>query len=263
VKLTTAGDQSKEQTTGGAGAEPGSDELAGALSSGGNPLSISVIIPAYNEEKYLPATLKALARQNYRKFEVIVVGNGCTDRTEEVSRPLCDRFLYLEEKGLSKARNLGGKKARGELLLFLDADTLLAPEALEMVASRFDRTCAAGTVKGKPDTPRLTYRSLYLLKNLAHTLKIHRGSSGVMLCWRDHFKEVDGFDEQLHVRENSDLLNRLARYGKYICINETAAVTSMRRYDQKGFWEMIWLWIKVWMIALFSDIRNRAYETVR
>jgi hypothetical protein len=164
---------------------------------------------------------------------------------------------------LSKARHLGGKKARGDLLVFLDADTLLEPGGLETIACRFTRRESGGTVRGKPDRERITYKALYLVKNLAHEWRVHPGSSGVILCWRDHFKAVDGFDEALHVRENSDLLKRLRRFGRYRCITETVAVTSMRRYEQVGFWQMLWRWWKVWMVAIFSDLRNRAYDTVR
>src|SRR5437764_12302145 len=101
-----------------------------------NPL-ISVIIPAHNEEHYLVDTLQALREQTYPYFEVIVVANGCQDRTAAVARDRCDRVIDLPDRGLGKARNTGGAKARGELLIFLDADTRLEPRALEVIARQF------------------------------------------------------------------------------------------------------------------------------
>src|SRR5262245_5381206 len=98
---------------------------------------ISVIIPAHNEERYLGKTLEALNRQNYGWFEVIVVANGCTDRTAEVARGNCQRLIVLSQKGLGMARNLGARMARGDLLVFLDADTALEPLALRVIASQF------------------------------------------------------------------------------------------------------------------------------
>src|SRR5438132_11066500 len=68
---------------------------------------ISIIIPAHNEEAYLPLTLDALKRQNYPRFEIIVVANGCNDRTAEVARDQCDRLIVLSQKSLGVARNLG------------------------------------------------------------------------------------------------------------------------------------------------------------
>src|SRR5579872_5806075 len=115
---------------------------------------ISVIIPAHNEEKYLIQTLEALQRQNYGWFEVIVVANGCTDRTREVARGKCQRLIVLSQKNLGVARNLGARMARGELLLFLDADTILEPVALRAIAQSFTQEDAAGTVRGEPDEMR-------------------------------------------------------------------------------------------------------------
>src|SRR5437899_400561 len=89
--------------------------------------SISVIIPAHNEQDYLGRTLDSLKRQNYPRFEVIVVANGCTDATAEVARDHCDRLIDLSQKSLGVARNLGARMAKGEILVFLDADTRLEP----------------------------------------------------------------------------------------------------------------------------------------
>ncbi len=84
---------------------------------------ISVVIPAHNEEGYLGATLAALHRQTYCNYEIIVVANGCTDRTAQIARGRCHRLIVLPEKHLGLSRNLGARVSQGELLLFLDADT--------------------------------------------------------------------------------------------------------------------------------------------
>jgi glycosyltransferase involved in cell wall biosynthesis len=221
---------------------------------------ISVIIPAHNEEEFLPATLEALRKQTYPSFEIIVVTNGCTDRTADVVRGKCDQLYELEKRGLGPARNLGGEKARGDLLLFLDADTLLEPGALTTIAAHFTRRHASGTLKGCPDTARPSYKMIYFFKNLIHKTHAHHGSSGVILCWRDQFRAVGGFDNDLYLRENSDLMKKLRRFGSYTYIRATPAVTSMRRYDKAGVGEMLLLWLKVWVLSNFSDIRHQTYE---
>src|SRR5882757_4222615 len=116
--------------------------------------TISVIIPAHNEERYLRRTLDAVKSQDYDWFEIIVVANGCTDATAEVARGLCNRLITLSQKSLGVARNLGARLAKGELLLFLDADTILEPNALRLIAQRFPKSYSAGTLKGRPDTER-------------------------------------------------------------------------------------------------------------
>src|SRR5438270_4228524 len=81
------------------------------------PRMISVIVPAHNEENYLGLTLDAVERQNYPHFEIIVVANGCSDKTAEIAENHCHRLVVLSNKGLGVARNLGAKMARGDLLM--------------------------------------------------------------------------------------------------------------------------------------------------
>jgi len=224
---------------------------------------ISVIVPAHNEEAYLGATLDALNRQDYGNFEIVVVANGCTDHTADVAREKSCRLVTLEEKGLGVSRNLGGRLAVGDLLVFLDADTILEPDALRIIAQQFTERHAGGTLKGQPDTPRFAYRLIYGLKNFMHRYVVHNGSSGVIICWKKHFDSVGGFNECLELRENSELIRRLKRFGSFRYIGATAATTSMRRYDRRGVKHIVWLWIKLWFISQFRDLSHRKYESVR
>lgn len=228
----------------------------------GEPL-ISIIIPAHNEEAYLETTLAALNAQRYPNFEIIVVANGCTDATAEVARGKCHRLVVLSQKSLGVARNLGARMAKGDLLIFLDADTLLEPRALRTVAHHFTRAHAAGTLKGRPDCDRLAYRMIYFLKNFTHKAFLHHGSSGVIICWKNHFIQLGGFDEAMEVRENSHLIRRLKQFGSYRYISRTVATTSMRRYERRGVGRIVWLWLKLWAQSPFTDLRNRKYEIVR
>jgi glycosyltransferase involved in cell wall biosynthesis len=224
---------------------------------------ISVVIPAHNEERYLGATLEALQQQDYSWFEVVVVANGCTDATPDVARGRCHRLIVLSQKSLGVSRNLGARMAKGDILVFLDADTLLNPSALKTIARQFMPEHAAGTIKGKPDVGRFHYKLIYFLKNFEHRTQFHHGSSGVILCWRENFIRAGGFDERLEVRENSELIWRLRRFGKYKYIHSAVATTSMRRYDQQGWRRIVWLWCKLWFHTHFGSLHNRRYETVR
>lgn len=224
---------------------------------------VSVIIPAHNEENYLGPTLDALNQQDYPKIEIVVVANGCSDHTAVVARNRCHRLIILSEKGLCVARNLGARIARGELLVFLDADTTVEPDALEIIVSQFTREYAAGTLKAIPDRDRLAYRMLYQVKNFLHRWSLYQGSAGVIICWKKHFEATGGFDEALQVRENSELIRKLKKFGKYKCISQSAATTSMRRYEKRGFRRTVMLWVKLWLQSIYSDLRHKTYETVR
>ncbi len=224
---------------------------------------ISVIIPAHNEERYLERTLESLWSQNYGWFETIVVANGCKDRTVEVARGRCHRLVELSEKNLGIARNLGARLAKGELLVFLDADTVLEMGALRRIAEMFTRKYAAGTLSGRPSDRQAKYKLIYSLKNFLHRSSLHPGSSGVIICWKDQFEWIGGFDERLEVRENSELIHRLRRFGKYRFIGDVSATTSMRRYERQGFAKVLWLWFKLWIESNFGDLRRRTYEPIR
>src|SRR5262249_59644728 len=101
-------------------------------------------------ERYVARTLEALKRQNYDWFEIIVVANGCTDCTAEVAKGRCNRLIMLSQKSLGVARNLGARLAKGELLLFLAADTILEPRALRGIAQEFSKSDSAGPRKRPP-----------------------------------------------------------------------------------------------------------------
>lgn len=99
----------------------------------------SVIIPARNEGKRISRTLEALRAQDYPNgYEIIVVVNASTDNTVEVARRFTDKVLSLEEGGAWRARNYGVENASGEVVLFIDADTLPPATWISMFMHEFD-----------------------------------------------------------------------------------------------------------------------------
>jgi glycosyltransferase involved in cell wall biosynthesis len=225
--------------------------------------SISIIIPAHNEEGYIRSTLDSINSQRYPDFETIVVANGCTDATVEMARGHCTTLVTLSTKSLGVSRNLGAKLAHGDILIFLDADTELSPRALRIIGSKFTDADAAATVKGRPDNPYWPFRMIYFLKNFEHRWKLHTGACGVLICWREDFLRIGGFDEALNICEISELIYRLRKFGNYRFISQTTAVTSMRRFAKKGMWLSTWLWLKWWLQSKFGDLRHKTYETIR
>ena len=107
---------------------------------------VSVIIPMYNCERYVPGLLKMFSEQSFKDFEVICVIDGATDRTEQLVKEYCEkdrRFSYIYQKngGAGKARNTGLDMARGKYIVFSDADDIYFENYLEKLyetASEFD-----------------------------------------------------------------------------------------------------------------------------
>jgi glycosyltransferase involved in cell wall biosynthesis len=116
------------------------DSLQNARDTSGLPL-VSVIIPAYNYESYVGIAIKSVIAQTYLKIEIIVVDDGSTDCTSEVVHSFGNRVRYVRKSngGLASARNLGIRRAKGEFLLFLDADDELEPEAIECMYDAFSK----------------------------------------------------------------------------------------------------------------------------
>ncbi len=226
---------------------------------------ISVIVPAYNEESYIKQTLHSLKEQTYQNFETIIVTNGCTDKTEEmVKRKIGPRVKHLSMPvaNVSRARNHGASNAQGEVLVFLDADTTLAPNALQLVNQRFIQKNAVATLIGKPDNKKLTYQFLLGLKNTYNRLKLYEGCSGILICRKKDFDQVNGYDHELKVREHRKLTLKLKQLGSYTTIN-AVATTSMRRFDSWGVGKIISFWTKQWIKDKLSDLKSSEYEKVR
>ena len=229
------------------------------------PPSISIIIPACNEEKYIEKTLHSLEQQQFRDFEVIVVANGCTDQTEEVVKQNANpylRLLSLPQPNVSVARNAGALNAQGKILLFLDADTQLASNSLQIISQQFTAGYAIAGTKVLPDIRRWDYTSFTGLKNIYLSLHLYPGCSGALICQKDDFHSVGGYDPTLKVREHYYLSRKLTHRGKYKCLN-TKVITSMRRYQHWGMGKALSFWMKQWVKDIFPGLKNTEYEKIR
>ncbi|MDD2541270.1 MAG: glycosyltransferase family A protein [Desulfuromonadaceae bacterium] len=109
---------------------------------------ISVIIPTYNSGKYICEALDSVLHQTYSDYEIIVIDDGSTDTTREIikNRFQTVRYYYVENSGVSAARNLGISMAQGELIAFLDADDKWLPEKLEKQVALFNNNDKLGMV---------------------------------------------------------------------------------------------------------------------
>lgn len=228
-------------------------------------IDISVVIPAYNEEKYIRQTLHSLKNQTFQNFETIIVTNGCTDKTEElVKKKINERFrhLSLPKANVSVARNAGALNANGKILVFLDADTQLEPDALQKIRNQFVEKYSIANTKSKPDTSELKYKITFWLKNIYQNSFLYHGCSGVLICRKEDFQKVGGYNPEIIVKEHRKLILKLEKLGKFKCIN-TTATTSTRRFQQWGLSKTFFFWIRQGVKDKVGDIRLSDYEKVR
>ncbi|HLD40244.1 MAG TPA: glycosyltransferase [Candidatus Nanoarchaeia archaeon] len=225
----------------------------------------SIIIPAHNEEKYLQSTLDSIKKQALPDYEVVVVTNGCTDKTEEIAKKNAGakvRHLSLAKPNVSVARNAGALNAQGEIVLFLDADTQLAPDSLQKIKEQFTPEYSVATTFAQPDSGKLSYRLALGFKNSYHYLNLYQGCSGALVCRKKDFHHIGGYNPEIIVREHRKLALNLLELGKFKCIN-TTVTTSMRRYQQWGLFKVAWFWSKKWAQDKSGTLKESKYETVR
>jgi glycosyltransferase involved in cell wall biosynthesis len=201
---------------------------------------ISVIIPAHNEERFIERTLLALISQGFKDCEIItVVDIRSTDDTAKIAKRY-SKIIKQSSNGVSGARNEGAMHASGDILYFLDADTLVLPGVLRSIAAGFEDSRVA-LITG-PITPleNVGYfiKFIFLMGNLsAHfTAKINRPSfTGSNLAVRtDIFKKAGGFNAAMSTFEDINFSLRAGRLGKNIFSNAVRVRSSARRIIKYG-----------------------------
>ncbi len=202
---------------------------------------LSVIIPALNEEKYIKSVFEGLRKQTCRNFETIVVDGGSTDSTREIALKHA-KVLLFRKKGAGSARNFGARRAKGRVLLFLDADT----RPSEGLVSTYIEAMKNGDIAGATGPILPLEKSVPLRIRLGYgfvskffvraTLLIGRptfvGSNFAVR--RSAFRKVRGFDESMMTYEDWDLSNRLRGEGRMVYLRDAVVHTSIRRVRQWG-----------------------------
>ena len=208
-----------------------------------NSLFISVIVPVYNGGKFLNSCLDALFASDYTEFEVIVVDDGSTDDSAEIGRRKRATVISSERRqsGPAASRNLAARDAKGEILLFVDADVVVKTDTLRMVANAFSEMPEISALFGSYDDEPGEKNFLSQYKNLQHHF-VHQTSSpeastfwsGLGAIRRDVFMAHGGFDcEKFAVPsiEDIDLGFRLRRSGHQILLNRDITAKHLKRWQ--------------------------------
>ncbi len=207
---------------------------------------ISIVIPTYNEEKYIGKTLNALINQNYKNFEVIIVDSDSKDKTKKEAlkfrKKLNLKFYNIKERGIGKARNFGALKSKGKILLFIDADTILPRDTLKKVVKEFENDKLIGlTFLYSCYDGNLVDKFIYKLASIgmvALSLFNIYHFPGFFSCYKKEFFNKEKFNEKLKHSEDVDLSLRMRKYGK-LKIVKSYIYTSSRRLKKVGRTKLI------------------------
>lgn len=210
---------------------------------------VSLVIPAYNEEKLLPRLLETVerARGVYRRgrgaVEVIVADNLSTDATAAIAESFGCRVVSVAPHVIGAVRNGGAAIARGEILAFIDADSLIDEQtfnAVEKALSRHD--VVAGTTGIKFE--RWSLGLLVTFAILAPFMALLKLDTGVVFCRRPDFEAIGGYDETMKFAEDLRFLWDMRRLGKsrgqgLMRLGKVKAFTSARKFDRWGQWHFL------------------------
>lgn len=203
-------------------------------------MKISIIVPAFNEEKLISQTLRNLGsivfpftRREWQT-ELIVCDNNSTDRTAQLALEAGARVVFEPVNQIGRARNSGAAAATGDWLIFVDADSLPGEKLFEAVAQAIEsgRYLAGGSTVKLDEHHPLASIGVALWNFISRTQKFMAGS--FIFCDAPAFREIGGFSKELFVSEELDLSKRLkklarARGKRVVILQEHPLVTSARK----------------------------------
>jgi glycosyltransferase involved in cell wall biosynthesis len=205
----------------------------------------TIIIPALNEEKYLPKLLGDLANQDFRNFEVILVDGRSEDATVKNAEGFAGRLpkltiLVSDKRNVSYQRNLGASKANGSWLIFMDADNRLPSYFLQGIKYKADLFGPDGfTCFSKVDSKKAADKLIPAFHNLGLDIGMlieNPTAYGALIGIRKAvFNKLGGFSPNVKYAEDSDLIVRLHKKGyKFKVFHDPKYVYSLRRYRRSG-----------------------------
>ncbi|MGE0642832.1 MAG: TIGR04283 family arsenosugar biosynthesis glycosyltransferase [Nitrospira sp.] len=222
---------------------------------------ISVIMPAYNEEKVLPDTLNALFEQS-GEFEVILVDGGSTDHTRAIVdqfnfqnhsplTPYPSRRVLIAPKGRASQMNAGAKQATGEWLLFLHADTILPGGAMQRLSEmENDQAIQAGGFMHRFSGDDWRLRFISFLDNFRCTRSRIIYGDQALFVRRSLFEQLGGFPEQ-PILEDVAFCERLIKVTNPLLL-DPPVVTDARKFIKMGIWRSF---VRVLLIILHVEYR--------
>ena len=230
----------------------------------------SVVIPAYNESQLLPRLLETLeqARNSYRggreTIEIVVADNTSTDDTAQIARRAGCRVQCVSKRCIASARNGGARAARGDILCFVDADSIVHRETFNVIEEGLTDRIVAGTTGVIPEHWSTGLRVTYGV--LLPALWLLNMDAGVVFCRRSDFEEIDGYDEDRLFAEDVDFLWRLRRLGKARSprqklgrLHGARTLTSTRKYETYGQWHFLTMLLKHGALLLLRPQATEAF----
>ena len=213
-------------------------------------MKISIVVPAYNEENYLPATLGKIRAglANVKcDSETIVVDNESSDKTRLIAENFGAKVFTEIERNIAKVRNTGAKNASGDVLIFVDADTLVSETLFGKITDEMrDKKCFGGAVAVDYGEFKRKWMKFYLRGWQFWGTLFNMKQGAAQFCRKSVFEEIKGYDETIFMGEDVMFYWRLSKFarrknGRLFFIENPKVTTSARRFDGMSVWKTLLL----------------------
>ena len=214
-------------------------------------IKLSIIIPTLNEADYLTGTLSSIiVNKCYEnKPEIIVVDSGSTDNTADIARPLVDKLILIKSlsSGRWEALNKGAESSCGEILLFLDADTVVPKDYDKEIEKVFiNKNIVGGAFEFTLDGEEFGLRVVELINRVRYRVRHSFYGDQGFFVRSDIFHKAGMFPAR-RLFETSAMCRKLQRFGKLKLIKKPA-LTSPRRFIEGGIYRVLLNDIKLWFL---------------
>ncbi|MBI2584036.1 MAG: glycosyltransferase [Candidatus Aenigmarchaeota archaeon] len=226
-------------------------------------IKYSVVIPSKDELAYVGKCIASVKKQGRRDVEIIVVDSG-TDRTMKIAKRMGARVYWQSPRGPGPARNIGAKKAKGSVFVFLDADSRLPKNFFSTLDKNLDGKVGGGIFSLKPYDAEssegfITYNIAVSVArffiSLGHPLTI-----GSCFVYRKNvFERTGGFDESMVTNEDHDLAVRAHKIARFVFLEGATVEVSMRRVRKWGLFKSTMVYLASTLLFFFGKGTLRWY----
>lgn len=238
---------------------------------------ISIVVPTYQEEKYIGATLANLKSLD-KNFEIVVSDSRSTDRTAEIAKRYTDHVVVLgpgRKRGLGQGRNDGAWAAHGDYLVFIDADVTIPdpPGFFKKAQGAFAENprlvAITAKVEVEPRFARTSDKIVFGILDayfavLNNVFNIGMAAGEFQMIKTEAFRKAGGFNENLAGGEDVELFYRLSRIGRVHTVWGLTVYHTGRRFHEMGWAKTVYHWIKnALFVWLFKRSADKVWTTVR
>ncbi len=223
---------------------------------------ISIIIPTFNEEKKLGATISYLLAADDKKYisEIIIADGGSTDNTVNIAKDLLAKFTVTPGKNRAAQLNSGAAIASGNMLFFLHADSIPSKKFIKKIIKAADKNCQSGCFRLLFD-----HDHWFLKANAWFTRfnvnAVRFGDQGLFVT-KTVFEKCGGYNENLFIMEDQEIIHRLKKFSSFIVIDDYIQ-TSARKYLKNGIYKTQGTFFIIWLFYYLGFSQQRLVKLYR